>query len=224
MALSFLFTFLLLAIGLLLPRPLKSQALVRSTKAIHSTKVIPAAIRKEAEIALSYFPALEEAHIVFRFKKNIKGSMMQAQPRGFFKGREKRHYVININESFFIDQRTGTMNDVPSEALIGWLVHELGHIMDYHDRSSMGLVIFGFKYVTSAKYLRQAEETADRFAVEHGCGDQLIQCKEFILGHDDLPERYKEKIRRSYPDPSTIKLMIGEQEIVESDAPEDDGI
>ncbi|MDQ3101615.1 MAG: hypothetical protein M3R08_09530 [Bacteroidota bacterium] len=171
-------------------------------------KVIPEAILCETEIALSYYPELKDARIVFRFKKEIRNSLMQAQPRGFFMGGNGRYYVINISERFFIDEQTKAIKGVPSEALIGWLVHELGHVMDYHGRSSMGLVIFGFKYVTSGKYLRQAEKTADTFAVENGCGNYLVDCKEFILGHDELPERYKQKIRRSYLSPASINEMV----------------
>ncbi len=68
---------------------------------------------------------------------------MQAQPRGFFKGSSGRSYVINISERFFVNEGKTGIRDIPSEALIGWLVHELGHIMDYHQRSTVDLVVFG---------------------------------------------------------------------------------
>ena len=220
MSISFLLSFLVLAVGFLLPRQVKAHD---PGKAAITNKVIPDIIRCEAEIALSYFPALDDASIEFRFKKDIKKSMMQAQPRGLFKGKG-RYYIINISERFFVDQQTEAISGVPSDVLIGWLVHELGHIMDYHERSSMGLVVFGFKYLTSKKYLRDAEKAADTYAVDHGCGDYLIQCKEFILGHDDLPEAYKARIRNSYLCPETIKSMIEQREMVDIEEPVGPGI
>lgn len=208
MSLSLLFTFLILAVGLLIAHPLRAQEPITSPEVPFKNKVIPEEIRCEAETALGYFPELANATIIFRFKDDIKNSLMQAQPRGFFQGRSGRSYVINISEQFFLDHESRSMKELPSEVLIGWLVHELGHIMDYRDRSSMGLVIFGFKYVTSQKYLARAEKAADSYAVDGGCGEHLIKCKEFILGHDQLPDSYKEKIRRSYPSPETILEML----------------
>ncbi len=223
MSISLLLTFAILAVGLLIPRPAKAHELCKNSPSALANKIIPEVIRCEAEIALSYYPALDDARIEFRFKSDIKNSMMQAQPRGFFKGKSGRHYVININERFFIDNESLAIKDVPSNVLIGWLVHELGHIMDYHERSSMGLVVFGFKYVTSGNYLRKAERAADTYAVDHGCGDYLVSCKEYILGHEDLPEAYKAKIRRSYLCPDTIKSMLDARQFVElEDAPESD--
>jgi hypothetical protein len=214
--LTILLPFLLLAFALIIPRPSYGHGPCKERSATDlSNKIIPEVIKHEAEAALSYFPTLADASIEFRFKKNIKSSMMQAQPRGFFKGKKGRHYIININERFFIDDESYAIKDVPSDVLIGWLVHELGHIMDYHERSSMGLVVFGFKYVTSGKYLRKAERAADTYAVDHGCGEYLVSCKEFILGHEELSEAYKAKIRRSYLCPDTIKSMLEEREIVE---------
>lgn len=208
MSLSLLFTFLILAVGLLIAHPLRAHEPITAPGVPLTNKVVPDVIRCEAETALGYFPELADARIVFRFKNDIRNSLMQAQPRGFFHGRSGRSYVINISEQFFFDHGTSSMKEIPSEVLIGWLVHELGHIMDYRERSSMGLVIFGFKYVTSHKYLKQAERAADIYAVEGGCGDHLVKCKEFILRHDELPDAYKEKIKRSYLSPDAIMDML----------------
>jgi hypothetical protein len=176
-----------------------------------SRKVIPEPIRAEVEAALAHFPALKDTPIIFRFKSDIKRSMMQAQPRGLFKGRSGRSYVINMSERFFIDNTSYSIREIPSDVLIGWLVHELGHVMDYHQRSSMGLVAFGIKYVTFGSYLRKAERAADTYAVDHGCGHYLVQCKEYILGNEELPEAYRNKIRRSYLCPETIRTMVLER-------------
>lgn len=46
-----------------------------------SHKKIPETIRSQAQEALSFYPELKEVPIEFRFKKKIKKSTMQAQPK-----------------------------------------------------------------------------------------------------------------------------------------------
>ena len=54
---------------------------------MNSQKKIPNSILNEVKTALRYFPELEDTHIEFKFKKQIKKSTMLAQPKfgSFFK-------------------------------------------------------------------------------------------------------------------------------------------
>src|SRR5690625_3820353 len=126
-------------------------------------KIIPVEIFEEAKRALAYFPELEEVGIEFRFKNDISKSFMQAQPAfsNVFKGKNNRNYYIFISSQVNIEGKDFSVRDIPSDVLVGWLGHELGHVMDYRDRSGMGLVIFGLRYVTSNKYIMKAERRAD---------------------------------------------------------------
>jgi hypothetical protein len=60
--------------------------------------------------------------------------------------------------------------------------------------------------------------------VDHGCGDYLVHCKEFILGHEELPEAYKDKIRRSYLCPETIKTMMDGRALLDAEETETEDI
>src|SRR5687768_13529938 len=65
-------------------------------------KQIPASIEKNVLTALSHFPELVNTRIDFVFKKQIKSSVMQAQP--YFSSllfrRKNRRYRIKISEQF----------------------------------------------------------------------------------------------------------------------------
>jgi len=137
---------------------------------------------------------------------------MQAQPKlsGFFKNRKNRSYVIYINEKFKIEDETFSVKDVPSEVLIGWLGHELGHVMDYRDRSAIDMLWFGIRYVTSNNYIREAERAADTYAVNHGLGQNIIATKDFILNHSKLSESYKSRIQDLYLSQEEIMVLIDE--------------
>lgn len=177
-----------------------------------SNKIIPQVIQKEAEIALSYYPKLRETPIKFQFKKDIKKSTMQAQPvfKSLLKPRKKRAYVIFISKKIKIEDEAFKITDIPSDVLIGWIGHELGHVMDYRNRSSLGLIWFGLKYLYFPKFIREAERAADTFAVSHGMGEYILKTKDFILNHAHISEPYKARIKRLYLSPEEIMRLINE--------------
>lgn len=179
-----------------------------------NNKIIPESILKEAKTALSYYPELEDIKIEFRFKEDIKKSFMQAQPKlkNLFKGRNSRSYYIFMSSKFLIEEEEFTMADIPADVLIGWLGHELGHIMDYREKSAMGLVIFGFRYITSANYIKEAERAADTYAVNSGMSDYILATKNFILNHSHLSDSYKERIARLYLSPEEILVLVNKLE------------
>ena len=170
-------------------------------------KIYPELIERQVLKALSYYPELQVTPIEFRFKTKIKKSTMQAQPRfsKIFSGRKHREYLIFIKEKFELGDIKTPIEKLPEDIIIGWLGHELGHIMDYETRTNKALVSFGINYLFSKKAIINAERTADRFAVEHGMKDYIVKTKNFILNHADIPEKYKNRIKKYYL--STEELM-----------------
>ncbi|MFI2743298.1 hypothetical protein ACG2LH_11195 [Zhouia sp. PK063] len=175
-------------------------------------KVIPQSILKEANIALSFYPELKSVPIEIKFKDQIEKSFMQAQPKfsTVFKGKKNREYIIYISRKFNIENEELTVFDVPSEVLIGWLGHELGHIMDYLNRSAFNLIFFGLKYIVFNNHIRKAEKAADTYAIYHGMSEYILQTKNFILNHTSLSDNYKERIKRLYLSPEDIMLLANE--------------
>tara|TARA_R110000751_G_scaffold51190_1_gene112499 strand:- start:230 stop:814 length:585 start_codon:yes stop_codon:yes gene_type:complete len=182
-------------------------------------KDIPLSIEKEARIALSHYPQLADTNISLKFKNDIKKSTMQAQPvfKSLLRPRKKRDYVIFISKKVKIEDEAFKITDIPSDVLIGWIGHELGHIMDYRDRSSLGLIWFGLKYLYFPKFIREAERAADTFAVAHGMGEYILKTKDFILNHAHISETYKARIKRLYLSPEEIMILINENKIPEEE-------
>ena len=167
---------------------------------MHAQHTIPEIIEKETLKALSYYPDLKDTKIELRFKKNIKKSTMQARPSfaSFFRSRKNRSYLILISETFKISDTTFLTKDIPSDILIGWIGHELGHIMDYQNRDKLNLIWFGIKYLLSDNHIVEAERAADGFAVKHGMEDYILKTKDFILNHAKITPTYKDRIKRYY--------------------------
>ncbi|WP_271425036.1 hypothetical protein [Aequorivita sinensis] len=180
-------------------------------------KIIPENIKKEVIEAISYYPELHDTAIEFKFKNNIKKSTMQAQPRfaSFFKSKENREYVILISRNIQIEGEKFTIDDIPSDVIIGWIGHELGHVMDYRNRTNVGMLIFGLKYLFSSAHIKEVERAADTYAIAHGMGDYILKTKNFILDNANLSEKYKERIRRLYISPEEVMELINKNKVEE---------
>jgi len=187
-----------------------SVNLTEDLSTFKTNKKIPAVIEQNVLKALSFYPELKETAINFVFKKNIKKSVMQAQPvfTTLIKGREDRVYQINISSLFKLTHAAIPIHQIPDSIMIGWIGHELGHIMDFENRSNIGIVTFGFRYVFSEEYVRKAERVADTYAVNHGLGKYIVETKRFILDHTELPQAYKDKIARLYLSPDDIVEQV----------------
>lgn len=187
-----------------------------TTITISAQHSIPDSIRKEAGIALSHYPELEGISIEFKFKKRIKKSTMQAQPvfGSLFRNKRNRRYVVLISEKIIIANARFNTQDIPPNVMIGWLGHELGHIMDYRERSGLGLIGFGLKYYFSKKFIKRAERTADTYAVKHGMEDYILETKDFILNQAGISEKYKHRIKSLYLSPEEIMQLVRDREAI----------
>ncbi len=176
---------------------------------LDTNKVIPVELREEILTALSYYPELKDTYIEFVFSETIRTSIMQAQPRArtLLWKKKRREYVIRISRYFHLSKTHVKIESLPKEVLIGWIGHELGHIMDYTGRGRMGMARFGAGYVLSKRYIRKAERAADTFAVSRGLLPYILATKNFILDHADLPESYKRKIRKLYLSPDDVMTL-----------------
>ncbi|WP_452225938.1 hypothetical protein [Lacinutrix cladophorae] len=184
--------------------------LILQTFYMNAKHIIPESILKEANKALEYFPQLQETNIEIKFKKNIKKSTMQARPTfgSFFRGRKNRKYIILISESFKISNQVFKTKDIPSDILVGWIGHELGHILDYQKRSKMNLIRFGINYLFSENSIVEAERAADTFAVAQGMEKYILKTKNFILNHADITLSYKNRIKKFYLSPEEIMILV----------------
>jgi hypothetical protein len=173
-------------------------------------KTIPDNLRDVILKALSFYPSLNRVKIDFVFNDNIRKHVMQALPRysSMFGSRRKRSYIIRMCKCFVLKGVKIPLQDLPEDVLVGWIGHELGHILDYQKRSNWSLVLFGIGYYTSRSFIMAAERVADTYAIDHGLGDYILATKDFILHQAGMPERYIRKIRRLYLPPEEVMMLM----------------
>lgn len=173
-------------------------------------KTIPEVIYFPVLEALSYYPELKNTPITFRFRKPQEHMIMSAQPvfKTMFRILDERAYYVNISRTIKLGSKSLKIEDLPKEVLIGWLGHELGHLMDYKNRTVWGMIKFGINYSLSKNYVKGAERKADEYAVQHGLGDYIMKTKNYILNHAEIPASYKEKMKKLYLSPEEIMQMV----------------
>ncbi|MFP4290066.1 MAG: hypothetical protein ACLFQ0_00470 [Cyclobacteriaceae bacterium] len=184
-------------------------------------KKVPAILREDVAEVLSYFPELAETEIEFVLRNKINKSFMQAQPKwyGFFQSSKKRDYVIKISRHFQLEDSSIPLEEIPREVRLGWLAHELGHIMDYQERNAFSLMGFGISYITSRKSMMEAERAADVHAIHCNTGDLILHTKDFILNYEGVPQVYRNKIEKYYMSAEDAMQIIEEipQEVLSSE-------
>ncbi|KGE12865.1 hypothetical protein [Sphingobacterium deserti] len=188
-----------------------------NTKTIHGlsdNKQIPKVMEPQILAALSHYPELKDTCVRFIFTQKLKGSIMAARPVvGSLLGpKSKRQYDVLISPVFKLQHSIEPIHQIEDDVLIGWIGHELGHVMDYERRSTLSIAKFGLLYWLSRRFIRKAERVADTFAVNRGMGSYIIKTKAFILGHSGLSTRYKNKIAQLYLSPDDIVALINDLE------------
>jgi hypothetical protein len=171
-------------------------------------KTIPGNYRLAAAIALSYYPELSHLDIEFR-EKSIRTSMAALPRPGFiFRSKSNRSYRIVINNNpARLDG--ALLHQIPFNAQVGVLAHELAHIVDYSERGIFKMGVFGFRYLFR-KGRRDIERYTDLIVIQKGLGWQLHDFREYIMHGSGAPGdylRYKESI---YLMPGQIIRYFGE--------------
>lgn len=156
-------------------------------KSFETNKDIPDPIRAQALIALSYYPELKEVPIVFRFRK--RKTPLASRPRLFstLKKKGNRSYVITISCMSRARLSPILFVNLPYNAQIGVLGHELGHISAYHNMELLELPGLIFK-LASSEYVDRFEFNTDLISIRHGLGFQLYEWSSYVRSALNISE------------------------------------
>ncbi len=154
-------------------------------------------------IALSYYPELRDSPIEFKF--SAEATTMAARPRPSSMLTNRRYIIVINNKEEFEGIR---LSDVPYNAQIGIIGHELAHIADYQKHNLFGVMGILFRYSSKARK-PLFEKEIDRATIERGLGWQLYDWAQFALSEDnDTSEEYRQFKREHYLSPAEIEQQI----------------
>ena len=174
-------------------------------KKFGSNKFFIPKFRLQCLIALSYYPSLSDVHIDFTFS-NISTTMeCRPTPYSVIHNSLKKEYIIYINNDKNFE---GVLLDnVPFNAQIGVIGHELAHIIDYENQNTIGIINRGLEYL-SVETKKEYEHYIDSLTIRNGLGWQLYDWADFILNKSAASEEYKDFKRTTYMIPEQIKSYI----------------
>ncbi len=164
---------------------------------------------KIKECFLNVLKEYEDLHdfSITLYQKRVKSSTMQAQPlisfRDIFRSVKKYRIKLGVYVS---SSESLKVEDVPKKVLIGWFAHELGHLVDYLSYSSLGMIKYGLKYISSKSFKMKAEHEADYIAIKNGFKDEIIATKEWVLNHDLVGQKYKNVLNKYYLSIEQVEL------------------
>lgn len=156
-------------------------------------------------IALSHYPELKDCRISFRYKKIDVTGKAFATAFSFFKNNQ-RHYIVYIDDH--PNAYKPLLKDIPFNAQVGILGHELGHLLDFKNHTRAGLIVWALNYMGSKSKRAFLEKSTDIIAIEHGLGWQLYDWINYALSSNAFPEKYKAFKRKYYLHPDEVLALI----------------
>lgn len=165
-------------------------------------KTIPLELELECLTALSFYPELKNTPIEFRLGAITTTMLARPELNFIFKSKEKRKYVVIIsypdNKKTNLDWKNLSFN-----SLVGWIGHELAHILYCTQRKNAAVVFTGLKLFWPS-FKRNYERQTDQCTIEHNLGFALYEGTEFTINHSTAAKRYIDKQVKFYLSPSEI--------------------
>lgn len=176
---------------------------------VKSKNDVPENLELSFFAALLHYESLFSTPIRFKYCK-IKTTLNVRPTLGsiLFCKKENRKYVIRINTCNA--QGSIGIENVPFNARVGLLGHELAHIVDYGSLTILQLLKRGFSYL-NAEDKAEYEKQIDLHTVEAGLGWQLYDWANYIQQQPDITEDYKAYKKRTYLESKTIAQKILKQ-------------
>ena len=179
-------------------------------------KRIPESIRPQVLTALSYYPELKNTRITFRFRKRT--TPLASRPRFFsaFLPKGIRSYVITISTESNSKLSPILFKNLPYNAQIGVIGHEIAHTVYYKKRTSFQLIGIASK-LGNTKFVDNFEYETDKRTIQHGLGYQLLAWSEFVrsalqikewTGFNEDEKSFDNSNGERYMNPKSIKDYI----------------
>lgn len=130
-------------------------------------KQLPEGYELQALLALSHYPELRHAKVSFRQGDYLIPLASRPTLGSIFIPFKKMHYVVYISTGGMKVTEPILLKNLPHNAQIGVLGHELAHTADYLGKSKLQMLGIGFRYF-SGKFRKQFERATDQRAMSTG--------------------------------------------------------
>lgn len=179
---------------------------------VDNKKSVPSGFEKAALIAYSAYPQLKDVTIEMVLTQSGAPMESNFDLKTVFGSRESRVYRILLNNAKNTDFDPILLRNLPFDAQVGILAHELGHVAYYHQHSSLQLAKWGLMYLIDDDFRAIHERSTDLMAVYHGLGHQIVAYAWYVRNDPSCRSLYeaygKEFIDKYYMTDREIKEVL----------------
>lgn len=145
-------------------------------------KDLPETFKTQALLALSHFPELKDVRIKFIEKEASFPLSSYPEPLSLLIPGVERKYNIVISNKSLKEYEYILLHNLPFEAQIGVLGHELAHTSYYLNKSSLEIAVLGIRYLASESFRKTFEKETDILTINHPLGYQLLDWRTYYEG------------------------------------------
>jgi hypothetical protein len=181
-----------------------------SLKALYGkNKYLIPAYELQILLALSHYPELKDISIHFYEEEAFIPLASRPEPISMFGSKEKWQYNVIISTKSIQAFEPILVKNLPFEAQVGIIGHELSHTAYYLDKNRWQMLMIGLNYIFPG-FRAGFEKNTDRRTIAHGLGWQLLSYaryarkvmayEETSLGSDYYlsPEEIEKQLRQTY--------------------------
>lgn len=154
---------------------------------------------KAMAYALLAYPQLKDAKIEFHRSSTSAPLESNFKWSSLFNSKANRVYRVFINTSKNTEFDPVLLKNLPLNAQVGILAHELGHVAYYDQRSTWEILAFGIKYFLNPSFRAKHEQSTDLMPLYQGLGWQIHEYAHYVRNSPDCKALY-EKYGREFID------------------------
>ncbi len=151
---------------------------------------------------LHFFPEISKDSVVLKYKSIRTSMACKPVLKEIFNKKRKYEIIIN-NDPKDVEI---PFDKIPFQAKIGIIAHELGHVLDYQNKSLFQLIKTGLLYIirNQEKY----EKSIDYLTIKKGFGWQVLAWSDYAFNHSNASASYLEFKDTYYFNPKEIEAIL----------------
>lgn len=183
--------------------PIESDSIEILREKYGKQKIYPESYESQFLLALKHYPELKDVTIMLKFSKEKTTMACRPNIRSLFRKKRIYHVYINDKSPF----KGILLEDVPFNAQIGVIGHELAHIVDYENKNLFQIIGTGIGYLFGG-YKKRLEHRIDLMTIDHGLGWQLHDWAKFAMYDSKATPKYKLYKKKIYMGPEKILTLM----------------
>ena len=155
-------------------------------------KTVPKGFEKAALVAYSAYPQLKEVNIEMVLTQSGAPMESNFDLKTLFGSGENRVYRVLLNNAQDSGFEPILLRNLPFDAQVGILAHELGHVAYYHQLTTLQIAKWGVLYVASSDFRAKHERSTDLMPLYHGLGHQIYHYAWYVRNDPSCKPLYEQ--------------------------------